>query len=408
MIQKGRKTDKQEILLFVVLLFALHVPSLDYIFPFGQLFSYISLLIGVCYAYLVIIVRKKTSPVLLLTLLLFVVYFLSTIINTPSNIKVCIKTFASPIALAFITEYYMSIRPEGFIRTARNLLAVLVITDLLSIVLVPNGLYVSELYTDNWILGYKTSRIYIAGMPLLLFAALNDYIEKGKLTLVFHGLSLLGIADAYLSKGTGGTASMALLYGLLFIYELFRKYRMMGLVNRILKTKVMLPIIATLVLMFAIFQQFDILEFIIVGILHKNMTLTNRTKIWKACLDLFKTSPIIGKGYIISEQFIELTGVRGGTQPHNQVLALLVYSGIVGLAVYLCLLYCVCRKSDQDWSNLSKITFLYIISNLILGIVSMNLFAAWHYAVYIVLYYLNGLDRQEYFNLSETENLGEI
>jgi O-antigen ligase len=275
----------------------------------------------------------------------------------------------------------------------------LVITDLLSIVFVPNGLYVSELYTDNWILGYKSSRVYIAVMPLLLFAALNDYIENGKLTFVFHLLSLLGIADVFLSKGTGGTAATALLYGLIVIYDLFRKYRLMGLVNRVLKPKVMLPIIAILVLMFAIFQKFDILEFIIVGILHKNMTLTNRTKIWTACLELFKTSPIIGKGYIISDQFIELTGVRGGTQPHNQVLSLLVYSGIVGLAIYLCLLYCVSKKTDQDWSSLSKITFLYIIANLILGIVSMNIFGEWHYAVYIVLYYLNSLDRQKYDEL---------
>lgn len=399
MIRKDHKTDKQEMLLFGVLFLALHIPCLDFILPFGQLFSYIPLGICIYYAFLVIFVRKKVSSVLLLTLLLFVVYFLSTIINTPSNIKVCIKTFVAPLAVAFITEYYMPDDQRGFIRTARNLLAFLVITDLLSIVFVPNGLYVSELYTDNWILGYKSSRVYIAVMPLLLFAALNDYIENGKLTFVFHLLSLLGIADVFLSKGTGGTAATALLYGLIVIYDLFRKYRLMGLVNRVLKPKVMLPIIAILVLMFAIFQKFDILEFIIVGILHKNMTLTNRTKIWKACLELFKTSPIIGKGYIISDQFIELTGVRGGTQPHNQVLSLLVYSGIVGLAIYLCLLYCVSKKTDQDWSSLSKITFLYIIANLILGIVSMNIFGEWHYAVYIVLYYLNSLDRQKYDEL---------
>ncbi len=395
------RINKYNIMLFLTLFFSLRIDSISYIFPMGRFYYYVSILILIFLILFFGMSKSKKSITIYLTILLFALYFLSTVFHNPGNAYRAIVNFTAPLSIALLAEMNMKKKPIDFLKVLNTLFILLILIDLLTIFLFPNGMYSSleGFYTINWFLGYKSERVRAVTLPAIAAAGILDVYCYGKPKLNFFLISTLAIMDTYLSEATSGTISCLIEFGFIFTLFFSKKNKIRKFANQILDIKILLLIIFGLNMFFAVFQAFqnnDFIEHIVVDLLDKSMTFSGRTQIWIVSLQQFMKAKIFGSGYISGSRYVMLTGIRGGTQPHNLMLALLVYTGILGLGVYSILLIFTLKQANNKMNSLSFICSAAIAANLLFGITSMNMFGQFHYAMMIILHYLSNYERNQF------------
>jgi len=78
----------------------------------------------------------------------------------------------------------------------------------------------------------------------------------------------------------------------------------------------------------------ELMVWFIEDVLGKDITFTYRTYMWDSALQVIAQSPIIGHGYPSKEWYLaNMSSFAIG--PHNIILAILIYGGLVGLILYL-------------------------------------------------------------------------
>ncbi len=91
------------------------------------------------------------------------------------------------------------------------------------------------------------------------------------------------------------------------------------------------------------FENNELARWIIIDVLGKDMTFTYRTHMWDSAIKLIIDSPLIGYGFPSPEWYVaNMTAFAVG--PHNAVLAMLIYGGIVALAIYVYVLVVSLRR----------------------------------------------------------------
>lgn len=290
-----------------------------------------------------------------------------------------------PLAIALISEYYMKRKPQKYISATLKLLILLLIIDLVSILLFPNGMYENYWNTANWFLGYKTERVRAVCMPVLLFSSLNDISNKGKLSAFTWILAVVAVIDIFLSGATGGLVATLVFCIMIFLINFASEIS--RYLYKIFNFKILIATIIILNVIVVILQDLSLFETFITDILGKEMTLTGRTIIWALSWKYALKSPILGHGFIISSEYEKITGVLAGTSPHNLFLGVFVYTGIVGIVVFFSMIYFAISCTNKKKFDCSTICMIYVIAYLILGISSFNMYGQYNYAVIICLYY---------------------
>lgn len=93
------------------------------------------------------------------------------------------------------------------------------------------------------------------------------------------------------------------------------------------------------------FENNELARWIIMDILGKDMTFTYRTDMWDSALRIIIQSPIYGYGFPNPEWYrANMSSLAVG--PHNAVLAMLIYGGIIGLGLYLTMFFMVFKRTS--------------------------------------------------------------
>ncbi len=93
------------------------------------------------------------------------------------------------------------------------------------------------------------------------------------------------------------------------------------------------------------FENNELARWIIIDILGKDMTFTYRTDMWDSALRIIIQSPIYGYGFPNPEWYrANMSSLAVG--PHNAVLAMLIYGGIIGLGLYLTMFFMVFKRTS--------------------------------------------------------------
>jgi len=111
---------------------------------------------------------------------------------------------------------------------------------------------------------------------------------------------------------------------------------------------------------------FDLLSPILSDIFNKSITLSGRTEIWGSAIEIIKDHPWIGIGEFSSDYFIELTGVNGATHSHNQILQILLNSGLIGFVVYFYYAFKLVNLRKYVKNNLIVAYYLVYLSTIII------------------------------------------
>ncbi len=211
------------------------------------------------------------------------------------------------------------------------LLTIMVVLNFFSILLFPHGMYEDDNW-QNYFLGYDNGHVVVF-MPALFFAIQHAHYKNRKLLLYINWFSVL--ASTLICRSGTTVAGLAVLIGILImIYFPF--------VRKILfNWKTVLIVIAGIFFFIIILRRQEVFQDIMMKYLGKDSTFTGRIYLWDKALEVFQQNKWLGTGdsaEINTEIFTIFN--QKLSYAHNEILDLLVRSGIIGLCIYM---ICIAR-----------------------------------------------------------------
>lgn len=382
------KVNIRMVLVMISVVMLMKIDSIKYIFPHGSLIYHMAIPFFLVYCVL-FLARPKKSPVVFCVCCLFGTYVIVTALTAPHNLFSAFHSIIPPLGIALLTELEMKKDPFLFLKYLNYLFIFLMLLDLISIILKPDGLYVSNLYTENWFLGYKSARVRAVMLPAITVAAILDIHNNQLLGKLYYFVSMLAVACTLLSHGAGGVVCVILEILLIWYIVNPKKKKTMKRRTKLLNIKVFtlsFLIVNWFVVIYQGFAKIEFIRYLLVDVMNKDITISSRTYIWSASQQLFQQSKLYGYGFISGDVYAQYTQVYGGTQPHNLLLAVLVYTGLIGL-VFFVLAYAFVFIQKKNRNVFASICIIAIMTNLVFGIISMNFFAQFHYSMLIMCYH---------------------
>lgn len=314
--------------------------------------------------------RKRISP----TFIVITIYILYLIVRT----KQCggdwvysIRQLSLPYTAVIYMEWIRH-KPNCInrLKVWKYLLRILILVDFATMILFPNGLYSSTMYSNNWFLGYKSARLPFI-FAMLGIDTCIDITEKGNVSLSTWLFSLISCYELWKSDSMGAFAGVIVLFGGIVISSSLKENSKWNkVVYYLLNSKVFLPVYGVIVFLTVIVQNSRIILYVVQNIFHKDPTLTTRTMAWAAFVKLISKSPWFGYGYLPTEQYQYLSNNMYVTSAHNMVLSLLITGGIAGIAIYVLLIALSTAKHDRVYTRSEEICVWGILGFLLVGITS--------------------------------------
>lgn len=314
--------------------------------------------------------KRKTSNVFLV----ITVYVFYLMIRTKLCGEDCIyalKQLSLPYTIAIYLEW-IGQRENCFdkLKVWRNILTILVFLDFFSMIIYPNGLYASDMYSKNWFLGYKSARL-----PFL-FAMLSidtciDITENGNVSRFTWVSALIACYELWKSDSMGALAGLIILFGgILVSNSVKEKSYVNRIICNVLDYKCFLPIYGVIVFLTVIVQNSGFILYIVQNVFHRDPTLTTRTMAWVAFVKMINKNPWFGYGFLPTEQYQSLANNIYVTSAHNMVLSLLLTGGFVGTIIYILIIILSTRKNDKIYSANEEVCIWGILGFLLVGITS--------------------------------------
>ncbi len=130
----------------------------------------------------------------------------------------------------------------------------------------------------------------------------------------------------------------------------------------------------------------EVAVYIVEDVLGKDITFTNRTHMWDSALTVIGKSPIIGHGFADNDWFrANMTNFAVG--PHNFVLSLLVFGGVVLLVIYIVIVTMAYRSISKCDDTMSIVLLLANVTMLIMMLMEMYPYPFVIYMTALVYYY---------------------
>ena len=266
---------------------------------------------------------KKISHVNVL-IIFFFMYLIGITFLRKGDITSIIHTSIKSIGICLLFDYGLRNDTKIFIKSIYILLTILLCINFITIILFPSGMYISDTsYTGNWFLGFRNVHILFI-FPAIIFNKTNSYLSNSKSKISNYIFTLFCLLSLVLA----GSSTSSLGVFCIFVYMLLENKPIMKKIN----IKILTIIFLILYLSITIFRLQNMFEYLIVNILNRNLTFTNRIYIWDQVIQYIKLNPILGYG-------IEFRKIRLlKTNPisyhaHNQILEIIYQSGFIGFAI---------------------------------------------------------------------------
>lgn len=307
----------------------------------------------------------------------------STIINRGSVVN-CLSIILPSVMVCLVVIACQNWKElNSVINIWCTIMYVLLIIDIASMLLYPNGLYRTLFDSRNWFLGFKTNRLSFI-FPLVALYYFTTIKNRGTLSFKCIVLTILVIFDIVMSKGTAGTVAIVGYFVLVLLLMVSSQYKKNGkLANGLIrlfgKPSYFIPAYLMLTILVIIMQNQRIIHKMVV-IFDKTETLGGRTIIWSRILNSLNGYWLFGKGSLTSTQYLQITG--NVLNAHNVILTYLITGGTIGLILIIASIVSS-TKASYDISN--YILYIYIFMTLCIGITSSSLaFCPYFFAIILI------------------------
>ncbi|MCU9613188.1 O-antigen ligase family protein [Caldibacillus lycopersici] len=199
--------------------------------------------------------------------------------------------------------------------------------NVLTLIVFPDRMYgfksIAYGLSSEWFLGYNTNFL------LWLFPATWIAILYGNVTKNWRrSLALIiGCIINLVIKGSStaliGVAIILILYFLPFL-------------RKVINPKIMLGFSLAGMLMIVFFTKYlQMFNWLIVGVLGKDLTFSNRVIIWENAINLISKNWLVGYGVIEQGELAGLLGMYSATHSHNFYLQLVLNGGVISLILFV-------------------------------------------------------------------------
>ena len=251
-----------------------------------------------------------------------------------------------------------------FLGTLLFMFEIFIYINFITMLLYPSGMYsTGTVYTgiasQNWFLGFKNILICYF-LPAYIVSYLYMNITGKKVRTII--LTVIIFISTLISGSTTTLIGMTILLFFSIFAFFQKKYKIFNFKNYI---------IFSVVLFFSIiiFRLQNLFEFLIVGILNKDLSFTNRIELWDITLNAIRNKPIIGHGWETSAVRHLMYNSSTIITAHNQILEYLYLGGITSIISLLVILKVTNRDlkkhyNDKNIQIISLGFFIYQILNL--------------------------------------------
>lgn len=302
--------------------------------------------------------------------------FWASFISDSASILLFFKNFLKISAVALYLNWGINVNYKNTINSIYYALYVMIMINFATIIIFPTGMY-SGSYNNNWFLGYDNTHIFWFVSAIAMGVVKKKLIHNNNFQSILFVLLLLIISYSVLFCFS---ANSVIGYIIIIIYLLFFKF---------LKNKKYLNsknyFIVTFLTFFSIviFRVQNVFSWLIVGILKKDLTFTNRTTVWDNAIKWIIKKPLLGSGIESNEIVIsKLNGVHF-VHAHDTYLDVLYKGGILSMIPFLLLIFFASKKlyEYKDY-NVIKVLSIILFSCLIMMIFESREFS---FGLYIIL-----------------------
>lgn len=294
---------------------------------------------------LLVTIKKKTiSKMTVYIISYLIVLFLVTLLYN-GDVENCIQSSIEIISLALVIDYGLKNDTSEFLRGFSILLYILVLYNFYTILKFPNGLYVdSNGYADNWFLGFKNIHILFI-LPAITINFINSYFHYGKISKSCILLLIISFLSLIFVNSSTSLIGLFIISIFLLFQKLFIKSKKLNIKNYFLVNMIAFFGIV-------IFKLQNIFSFLIVDILKKDITLTNRIYIWDDVMKLISKKPLFGYGLETSSIRLNKTISHPSLHAHNQILEIFYKTGIIGAILFALILIESIKKIYKNNDNI--------------------------------------------------------
>ena len=287
----------------------------------------------------------------------------SSIINK-ANVSYSVKKLLMVMDIVLLTSKNLKSNAAGFIKSVYWLLYVCIAIHFVTLYVYPEGIFTSYYeyqgtqipYLKHWFLSTGNNYVLVV-LPAFFLDRIRLHRRHSKTDLISLVLYLMGFTGMFKSMASTSLVACLLFVGFAVLVE-WKKILMPSL-----KVYTLLGILFFVLLVFC--DLGDVLGRLM-GKPEGTMTFTGRTRTWGMAVDWIRQSPLLGYGYEREALLIsKFDGNNTATHCHNLYLDLCYRTGIIGLGVFLVMLWRCARplkrrKHDAMSIMLSFTLFLYL------------------------------------------------
>ena len=340
------------------------------------------------------IIRRKFSKLQIAIITFICCLGFSTLIGV-DNYYYYLKTYSVLLVISLYSEMLILESPKKFLKCVSILLASYIILNFLTAFIFPKGLPFIK-YRNHYFLGYDNASIITVILGLFFIMYSSQYFYK-KLTIFSLVLILLTFITYYIEWAASCLINISLV--IFFVLVIYKRDSLKKFIN----FKLLFFSSLLLFLLIVVFRFQNLFSWLIVDVLHKNLTLTGRTAIWDRCFKQIGSHLFFGIG--VWEPRIRLKALRI-YHAHSTILNVILEGGILALIAYLNIFRVVGKKlNDNKKNELTSICifslFVYMISTTIDVIGDGYLF----YIILNLCYYSDYLYKQRIKNIKKKKLL---
>lgn len=253
----------------------------------------------------------------------------------------------SLIVLVMALNYMLSTDAKGTLNILMLIFELIIYCNFATVILFPKGLYHIREGAERfyWLVGHQNATIlYVlcAIVIAVLFSKYGGEDNNGKMGL--RSVLLIFVSCATIVIIWSATA----IFGL-FVFGLLLFFNRKGV-----KLSVRIAIVCSLLFFLAIvvFRMQDYFSVIIVNVLHRDVTFTNRTVIWDKAMKCIQQHPILGYGVELSKVARQRFGFN---TTHNKYLYTLYQGGGLLFVSFLTVLYSVTKPLKKHAGSVAAI-----------------------------------------------------
>ncbi len=317
------------------------------------------------------ILSKKFSWCIIGISLFRIVTLISTLIAAH---RIDIGWFSKTIVIVGAAIGIELLLRKDAVMTLKCLYIIMFIPLVINSIMCILGISFSNGGTQYYFIGIRT-QFPNTMIPIVIIAFILSYIEKGTLLSKPCVVTIIICLIQLVVQWVGtGLILFVILIGMILLLT-YKKGLVFFNAPILFASSVMLNIL----IVFARVQ--DLFAFIIVDMLHKDLTFTGRTPIWDYAIKTFKNSPILGYGELGTGGFVKVYWANRPAPAHNTILQVLHDGGLFSLT---CLILVVFYATFVLYKNRKEIISSVLAIGIFINGIEM-ISEVLHYQIYFFL-----------------------